>query len=60
MLCILNLIVMLDHVMRVSICPYFEAANAINLALAQIVIKSTSLFFFCTEGRKERKTKPVG
>lgn len=31
----------------------------INLALAQIVVNSTSLFF-CSGGRKERKTKHVG
>ncbi len=46
MQCILNLTAMLDHVIRVSICPYFEAPNVINLALAQIVVKSTSLSFF--------------
>lgn len=46
MLCILNLTVMLDHVIRVSVCPYFEPPNVIYLALAQIVVKSTSLSFF--------------
>lgn len=42
MLCILDLNVMFH---RDSICPYFGAPNVINLALAQIVVNSTSLFF---------------
>lgn len=45
MLCILDLSVMCHRVIRDSICPYFEAPNVINLALAQILVNSTSLFF---------------